>query len=138
VQNWSLFSSILLTCKSFWQISFSRYTFFKIFPRIWNQRKIPHNQMENFFDKHLKEYYLASFCRWIPSSCENHCNLLDTCSNSSNSNSNSRFVYGIEKGLIPSLFLYTSDLEYSCLVSSLTSTPLNVSIGADDVGRTAR
>ncbi len=34
--------------------------------------------MKNFFNKHFKEYYLASFCWWIPSSCENHCNLLYT------------------------------------------------------------
>ncbi len=34
VQNWSLYSSILLTCTNFWQITFSRYTFFKLFPRI--------------------------------------------------------------------------------------------------------
>ncbi len=33
------------------------------------------NQLKNFFNKHFKEYYLASFCWWIPSSCENHCNL---------------------------------------------------------------
>jgi hypothetical protein len=36
------------------------------------------NQSENFFNKHFKEYYLASFCWWIPSSCENHCNLMNT------------------------------------------------------------
>jgi hypothetical protein len=29
-----------LTCKGFWQITFSRYTFFQLFPRIRNQRKI--------------------------------------------------------------------------------------------------
>ncbi len=33
-------------------------------------------QLINFFNKHFKEYYLASFRWWIPSSCENHCNLL--------------------------------------------------------------
>ena len=108
VQNWSLYSSLLQTCKSFWQITFSGYTFFKLFPRIWNQRKILRfldthmlkkfwghgvhiwvffgnsrmqirkkwlNQLENFFYKHCKEYYLASFGWWIPSSCENHSNL---------------------------------------------------------------
>ncbi len=32
--------------------------------------------MKNFFYKHFKEYYLAPFCWWIPSSCENHCNLM--------------------------------------------------------------
>ncbi len=48
VQNWSLFSSILLTCKSFWQLTFSRCTFFQLFPRIWNQRKIL-----RFFDTHM-------------------------------------------------------------------------------------
>ncbi len=48
VQNWSLFSSILLTCKSFWQITFPRYTLFKIFPQIWNQRK-----NSAFFDTHM-------------------------------------------------------------------------------------
>jgi hypothetical protein len=35
------------------------------------------NQLKNFFNKHFKEYYLATFCYWIPSSCENHCNLTD-------------------------------------------------------------
>jgi hypothetical protein len=34
VQNWSLSSSILLTCTSFWQITFSGYTFFNLFPQI--------------------------------------------------------------------------------------------------------
>jgi hypothetical protein len=34
------------------------------------------NQLKNFFYKHFKEYYLASFCWLIPSSCENHCNLV--------------------------------------------------------------
>ncbi len=37
------------------------------------------NQLKNFINKHFKEYYLASFCWWIPSSCENHCNLEDMC-----------------------------------------------------------
>ncbi len=37
------------------------------------------NQLKNFFNKHFKEYYLASFFWWIPSSCENHCNLITTC-----------------------------------------------------------
>ncbi len=36
------------------------------------------NQLKNFFNKHFKEYYLASFCWWIPSSCENHCTLIPT------------------------------------------------------------
>ena len=113
VQNWSLSFSILLTCTSFWQITFSMYTFFKLFQRIWNQRKVLRfflysyvkkeikifwshgvhigvffgnsrmqirkkwlNQLKNIFYKHFIEYYLASFCWWIPSSCENHCTLL--------------------------------------------------------------
>ncbi len=33
------------------------------------------NQLKNFFNKHFFEYYLASFCWWISSSCENHCTL---------------------------------------------------------------
>jgi hypothetical protein len=92
--------------------NFFLYTFFKLFPRIWNQRKILRflysyvkkeiknfwghgvhiwvffenirmqirkkwlNQLKNFFNKHFKEYHLTSFCWWIPSSCENHCNLV--------------------------------------------------------------
>ncbi len=48
VQNWSFYSSLLLTCKSFWQITFSRYTFFKLFPWIWNQHKIL-----RFLDTHM-------------------------------------------------------------------------------------
>ncbi len=32
--------------------------------------------MKNFFYKHFWEYYLASFCRWISSSCENHYTLM--------------------------------------------------------------
>jgi hypothetical protein len=48
VQNWSLYSSILLSCTSFWQITLSRYTFFKLFPQIRNQRKILH-----FLDTHM-------------------------------------------------------------------------------------
>ncbi len=109
MQNWSLSSSIILTCTSFWQITFSMYIFFKLLPRIWNQRKILRffigthmkrnkkimgswstffgnsrmpirkkwlNQSKNFIKKHFKEYYLASFCWWIPSSCENHWTLV--------------------------------------------------------------
>jgi hypothetical protein len=34
------------------------------------------NQLRNFSYKHFKEYYLAPFCWWIPSSCENRCNPL--------------------------------------------------------------
>jgi hypothetical protein len=34
------------------------------------------NQLKNFFNKHFKEYYLASFCWWIPSSYEIHCTLM--------------------------------------------------------------
>ncbi len=34
------------------------------------------NQLKNFFNKHFKEYYLASFCWWISSSCENHFTLV--------------------------------------------------------------
>ncbi len=33
-------------------------------------------QLHSSVHKHFKEYYLASFCWWIPSSCENHCNLV--------------------------------------------------------------
>ncbi len=36
------------------------------------------NQLKNFFNKHFWEYYLASFCWWISSSCENHCTLMFT------------------------------------------------------------
>ncbi len=32
--------------------------------------------IKNFVDKHFWEYCLASFCGLIPSSCENHCNLM--------------------------------------------------------------
>jgi hypothetical protein len=41
VQNWSLSSSIqyiLLNCDSFWQITFSRYTFFKLF--LWTSDRV--------------------------------------------------------------------------------------------------
>ncbi len=34
------------------------------------------NQLKNFFNKRFWEYYLASFCWWISSSCENHCTLM--------------------------------------------------------------
>ncbi len=36
------------------------------------------NQLKNFFNKHFWEYYLASFCWWISSSCENHCTLVQS------------------------------------------------------------
>ncbi len=36
------------------------------------------NQLKNFFNKRFWEYYLASFCWWISSSCENHCTLVST------------------------------------------------------------
>ncbi len=39
VQNWSLSPSILLTWKSFWQITFSMYTFFKILPYVKKEIK---------------------------------------------------------------------------------------------------
>ncbi len=35
------------------------------------------NQLKNFFNKRFWGYYLASFCWWISSTCENHCILLD-------------------------------------------------------------
>ncbi len=34
------------------------------------------NQLKNCFNKRFWEYYSASFCWWISSSCENHCTLL--------------------------------------------------------------
>ncbi len=40
VKNQKFSSSILLTCKSVWQITFSGWIFFRLFPQIWNQRKI--------------------------------------------------------------------------------------------------
>ncbi len=104
---------LLLTCKSVWQITFYGWIFSRLFPQIWNQRKIlrilnthmpqktikifgvieyiyeyilelveckfARNGLTNwktFFNKHFWEYYLASFCWWISSSCENHCTLL--------------------------------------------------------------
>ncbi len=54
-------------------------TYMSIFGNIRMQiRKKWPNQFKNFFNKHFKEYYLAAFCWWIPSSCENHCTLLPT------------------------------------------------------------
>ncbi len=38
------------------------------------------NQLNYFFNKHFWESYLASFCWWISSSCENHCTLPYSCS----------------------------------------------------------
>jgi hypothetical protein len=113
VKNQRFSSSILLTCKSVWQITFSVSIFFsRLFPQIWNQRKIlrilnthmPKKNKKNFgvieyiyefmlelveckftgngltnwkfFNKHFWEYYLASFCWWISSSCENHCTVV--------------------------------------------------------------
>jgi hypothetical protein len=60
VQNWSLSSSILLTCKNFWQITFSRYTFFKLFPRIWNQRKIL-RFLYSYFKKEIKIFVIMEY-----------------------------------------------------------------------------
>ena len=112
VKNQRFSSSILLTCKSIWQITFSGWIFFDYFHRfeisvkfcefwilichkrtkkfwghwvhIWvyvrtsrmQIRKKWLNQLKNFFNKHFCEYYLASFCWWISSSCENHCTLM--------------------------------------------------------------
>jgi hypothetical protein len=56
VQNWGFYSSILLTCTSFWQITFSRYTFFKLFPRIWNQRKIL-RFLYSYVKKEIKKFW---------------------------------------------------------------------------------
>ncbi len=113
VKNQRFSSSIQLICKSVWQITFSGWTFSRLFPQIWNQRKILQilntrmsqknkkifgvneyiciwvyvrtsrmqirkkwlNQLKNFFNKHFWENYLAPFCWWISSSCENHCTL---------------------------------------------------------------
>jgi hypothetical protein len=52
-------------------------------------RKKWFNHLKNFFNKHFTEYYLASFCWWIPSSCENHCNLLSITNNEITQNSKS-------------------------------------------------
>ncbi len=104
VQNKSLSSSILLTCKNF-----SGCTFFKWFPQIWNQRKILHSFDTHMPKKNIKNWsHLVHFwvflelveCKfarngltnwktfltdifkniiwhlWVPSSCENHCNLV--------------------------------------------------------------
>ena len=91
--------------------TFSGWIFFRLFPQIWNQRKIlrilnthmpkknkkfcgvieyiyeymlelvecrfTRNGLTN--NKHFWEYYLASFCWWISSSCENHCTLIHIC-----------------------------------------------------------
>jgi hypothetical protein len=57
VQNWSLSSSsVLLTCKNLWKITFSRYTFFKLFPWLLNQRKIL-----RFFDTHILKKEIQKF-----------------------------------------------------------------------------
>ncbi len=42
-------------------------------------RKKWFNQLKKFFSKHFFEYYLASFCWWISSSCENRCTLMYNC-----------------------------------------------------------
>ncbi len=34
------------------------------------------DRLKNFCNNHFWEYYLASFCWWISSSCENHCTLM--------------------------------------------------------------
>ncbi len=65
VQNWSLYSSLLLTCKSFWQITFSRYTFFKLFPRIWNQRKILRFLDTRMVKKKLKNFWGHGVHIWV-------------------------------------------------------------------------
>ncbi len=40
VKNQRFSSSILLTCKTVWQITFCGWIFFRLFPQIWNQREI--------------------------------------------------------------------------------------------------
>ncbi len=67
MKNWSFSSSILLTCNSVWQRTFSGWTFFQLFPQIWNQRKIlrilnthmPKNNQKNFgVIEYIYEYLL--------------------------------------------------------------------------------
>ncbi len=67
VKNQRFSSSIQLTCKSVWQITFSGCIFFRLFPQIWNQRKIlrilnthmPKKQKKNFgVIEYIYEYML--------------------------------------------------------------------------------
>ncbi len=66
MKNLRFFSSILQTCKSVWQITFSGWIFFRLFPQIKNQRKIlrilnTHNKKEqkNFgVIEYIYEYML--------------------------------------------------------------------------------
>ncbi len=61
--------------KKLW--SLSTYTVWVLFgTNKMRIRKKWRMQLKNLFNKHFWEYYLASFCWWIPSSCENHCNLV--------------------------------------------------------------
>ncbi len=112
VKNQRFSPSILLTCKSVWQIAFSGRIFSWLLYRFENSVKVLRililicqkrtkkfwghwvpiwvyvrtsrmqirkkwlNQLKNFFNKHFWEYYLASFCWWISSRCENYCTLL--------------------------------------------------------------
>ncbi len=64
VQNWSLYSSILITCTSFLEITFSRYSFFKLFPRIWNQHKIL-RFLYSYVKKEIKKFWGHGVHIWV-------------------------------------------------------------------------
>ena len=49
------------------------FPFLSLLTSIMQIRKKWLNQLKKILNKHLNEYYLASFCWWIFSSCENHC-----------------------------------------------------------------
>ncbi len=79
VQNCSLSSSILLTCKSFWPITYYLYTCFQLNPRIWNQYIFWYSYVKKE-TKILATTWMQIRNRWLnqlnSSSCENHCNPL--------------------------------------------------------------
>ncbi len=54
-----------------------QYLSFATFPTpLVSHWSLPLTNWKTFLTKIGKEYYLASFCWWIPSSCENHFNLM--------------------------------------------------------------
>ncbi len=70
------------------------------------------NQMKNFFDKHFWEYYLASFCWWISSSCENHCTLVSSYYTDQKENQIFLIYKEIQSGAVAKSYMGKGFLKY--------------------------
>ncbi len=65
VQNGSLSSSLLLTCTSFWQITFSRYTFFQIISTDLKSAQNSAFFLYSYVKKEIKKFWGHGVHIWV-------------------------------------------------------------------------